>query len=115
MGLDDREQRILAEIERRFYEEDPDLADAVRNITRASSSRWRFRWAILGTVLGLVVALGTVLWNTWVALGGFVILVVSAATLIQGLRLRSGRLDLVSNGTGRSFAARFKRRPPFQR
>lgn len=114
MGLDDREQRILAEIERRFYEEDPDLADAVRNITRASASRWRFRWAIIGTAVGLIVALGTVLWNTWVALGGFVILVVSAATLIQGLRLRNGRLDEPPTGSGGTFTARFRRRPPFQ-
>lgn len=115
MGLDDREQRILAEIERRFYEEDPDLADAVRNITRAASSRWRFRLAILGTVVGLVIALGSVLWNTWVALGGFVLLVVSAATLIQSLRFRSGKLDDVSTGAARTFADRFKRRPPFER
>lgn len=115
MGLDDREQRILAEIERQFYEEDPDLADAVRNITRASSSRWRFRLAIVGTVVGLAVALGSVLWNTWVALGGFVILVVSGATLIQALRLRSGKLDLASVGSGRSFLTRMRRRPPFER
>jgi hypothetical protein len=32
MPLDDKEQEILAEIERQFYEEDPQLAHAVKNI-----------------------------------------------------------------------------------
>ena len=39
MPLSDREQKILAEIERHFYEEDPALARAVRNIDRNPRTR----------------------------------------------------------------------------
>lgn len=97
MGLDDREQRILAEIERRFYEEDPDLADAVRNITKKVTSPWRQR--ILGAAVALsILMVATYLWNVWVALGGFVLLIVSSFFFVREARGRSGRLHLV-NGT----------------
>ena len=44
MPLDDREQKILAEIERQFYEEDPELARAVDRIPEevlAADTKWR--------------------------------------------------------------------------
>lgn len=115
MGLDDREQRILAEIERQFYEEDPDLADAVRNITRRAMSPWNLRFAAIGAAIGLVVVLWTFTWNIWVALAGFAVLVVSGSTLIHGLRARAGKID--SLGSSRRnlvgklrWSRRFRRR-----
>jgi len=97
MGLDDREQRILAEIERRFYEEDPELADAVRNITKKVTSPWRQRLLALGVIVSIAMV-ATYLWNVWVALAGFVLLVVSAFFFMREVRGRSGRLRLI-NGT----------------
>ncbi|HSG78675.1 MAG TPA: DUF3040 domain-containing protein, partial [Acidimicrobiia bacterium] len=47
MPLDDREQRILEEIERQFYQEDPKLAETVRNTTLASVSTRNLKWAVL--------------------------------------------------------------------
>ena len=55
MPLDDKEQRILAEIERQFYEEDPELARAVEKIERPS--RFGVRLSLLGVIAGLVIAL----------------------------------------------------------
>ncbi len=111
MGLDDREQRILAEIERRFYEEDPDLADAVRNITRKVTSPWRQRLLALGVILSIAMV-ATYLWNVWVALAGFVLLVVSAFFFMREVRGRSGRIRLVNGpdeGESEGRARRFRR------
>ncbi len=114
MGLDDREQRILAEIERRFYEEDPDLADAVRNISRRVYSPSRSRLAALGAVVGLAILLWTFTINTWIAVAGFILLVVSASTLVQHLRARSNRTDGSGRGLGNVLGVRFRKMGPFE-
>ncbi len=86
MPLSDREQKILAEIERHFYEGDPALARAVRNIDR--NPRTGLRLPLLGAVCGLVVIGATFTSSTWLALVGFSLLVVSATYLVQALRAR---------------------------
>lgn len=91
MPLDDREQSILDEIERQFYREDPDLVEAVRRIPLAGSKR-RLRLSTLGLVLGIVIVLVTFplsTWGTWLALGGFVLMVLSATVLVQAYRGRA--------------------------
>ncbi len=110
MGLDDREQRILAEIERRFYEEDPDLADAVRNITRRVASPWRQRMLGLGVLLSAVLV-ATYLWNVWTALLGFVALVVTGFLFVREARNRSGRLMLLDPSAEAEPRQRRFRRP----
>jgi hypothetical protein len=89
MALDDHEQKILAEIERQFYEEDPELARAVRQI--AKPSRIGVRLAMLGVVAGLAIVIGFFASNTVVAFVGFALLVGSAAALVTGLRSRAWR------------------------
>jgi hypothetical protein len=93
MPLDDREQRILAEIERQFYEEDPDLAHAVRNIDR--SARFGVRLPLAGVVAGAAVVLLTFTVSTAGALAGFVLMVVSATALVHGIRSRGALPKLV--------------------
>lgn len=85
MPLDDKEQRILAEIERQFYEEDPELARAVRKIEKPS--RFGVRLSLLGAILGLVIVIAYISY-TWIAVAGFALLVASATSLVNGLRLR---------------------------
>jgi hypothetical protein len=89
MALDDHEQKILAEIERQFYEEDPELARAVREI--AKPSRIGVRLAMMGVVVGLAIVIGFFTSNTVVAFLGFGLLVGSAAALVTGLRSRAWR------------------------
>ncbi len=86
MPLDDNEQKILAEIERQFYEEDPELARAVRDISRPS--RIGTRLAILGVIAGLAIVIGFFQTRTVVAFLGFAVLVVSATVLVNGIRAR---------------------------
>ncbi|MBW3667517.1 MAG: DUF3040 domain-containing protein [Actinobacteria bacterium] len=90
MPLDDKEQRILEEIERRFYEEDPELARAVKKIERPS--RIGVRLSLLGVVAGLAIIIAYVS-VTWVAAIGFALLVASATALVNALRLRDWRSE----------------------
>jgi hypothetical protein len=89
MPLDEREQRILEEIERQFYQEDPKLAQTVRNTTLATVTARRIRWASVGLVLGLVVMLVFFTRNSFVALAGFLVMVVAAGWIVSSLRSRS--------------------------
>ncbi len=86
MPLDDHEQRILDEIERQFYEEDPDLALAVRNIDR--SGRFGVRYPLVGLIVGMIVVLASFTSSTPIAIVGFVMMVVSATALAYGIRNR---------------------------
>lgn len=88
MPLDDKEQRILEEIERQFYEEDPDLARAVRRIEKPS--RIGLKLSIVGVLAGLAIVIAYVS-VTWIAVAGFALLVASATALVNALRVRGWR------------------------
>jgi hypothetical protein len=88
MPLDDKEQRILAEIERQFYEEDPELARAVQRIERPL--RIGIKLSVLGVIAGLAIIVAYVS-ETWVAAVGFALLVASATALVNAIRLRGWR------------------------
>jgi hypothetical protein len=90
MPLDDKEQKILEEIERRFYEEDPELARAVKKIERPS--RIGVRLSVLGVIAGLAIIIAYVS-ITWVAAIGFALLVASATALVNALRLRGWQTE----------------------
>ena len=91
MPLDDREQRILDELERQLYEDDPKLADTVARTTLATQQRRWQRLAIVGFVAGLGVMLFWFTRQSIVALGGFIVMVVSAGSIAMNIRRsRSG-------------------------
>ncbi len=90
MPLDDKEQRILAEIERQFYEEDPELARAVQRIERPP--RVGIRLSLLGVIAGLAIVIAYV-GITWIAVAGFTLLVASATALVNALRIRGWRYE----------------------
>jgi hypothetical protein len=90
MPLDDREQRILEEIERQFYEDDPKLAETVRTANLASASGRHLKWAALGLLGGVALMLVFFTSQTLVALAGFVLMVLSVAWIIAIVRHRSG-------------------------
>lgn len=106
MPLDDREQRILEEIERQFYQDDPKLAESVRDARLATSSSRNLRWALVLFVAGVGLMLGFFTRQTLVALGGFAGMVVAVAWIVAILRHRAG----VSAATPESLAGRLRRR-----
>lgn len=90
MPLNEREQRILEEIERQFYQEDPKLAQTVAKTTLESvAKRWN-RLAAVGFAVGLFVMLtfftSDSLGGTLIAGGGFVIMLASAGWIAMNLR-----------------------------
>ena len=90
MPLDDREQRILEEIERQFYQDDPKLAQTVRNTTLATMTAKRVRWASVGVVGGLVVMLAFFASNMFVALAGFLVMTAATVWIVSASRSRRG-------------------------
>ncbi|MFP5330827.1 MAG: DUF3040 domain-containing protein [Acidimicrobiia bacterium] len=110
MPLDDHEQRILDEIERQFYEEDPDLALAVRNIDR--SGRFGVRLPLIGLIVGMVVLLATFTVSTPLAILGFVLMVASATALAHGIRNRiqaGTKVNAPSDASSSNWYRRFRR------
>ena len=86
MPLNEDEQRILEEIERQFYEEDPELARSVAEASLRSKFKPRRRLAIAGFVLGLVVMLASFTTSVWIAAGGFLVMLASAGWFAMSLR-----------------------------
>lgn len=117
MPLDDREQRILKEIEDRFYEEDPDLAHTVRSIERSAASPRNLYLAIAGLVVGIGLTLATFTISEYVALAGFVLMVVSGTALVQVLRRRAGKapIGLSAGGPMGNWMRKLRGRGGFRR
>ncbi len=88
MPLDEREQRILEEIEAQFYQEDPGFAQAVRDTTLESLAGGRVRWAVAGFVVGLVLMLVFFTRNIYVAFAGFLVMVGAVAWIVTAVRRR---------------------------
>jgi hypothetical protein len=86
MPLDEHEQRILEEIERQFYEEDPKLARSVAAASLKSRFRPRRRLAVAGFVVGLIVMLASFTTSVWIAVAGFVLMLASAGWLAMSIR-----------------------------
>ena len=98
MPLDDKEQKILAEIERQFLEEDPELARAVRRIERPT--RVGVRLSAVGVAAGLAIVIAYVS-TTWIAALGFALMVASATSLVHGLRAQGWVTDEVDSDAKR--------------
>ena len=106
MPLDDREQRILEEIERQFYQDDPKLAESVRDARLATASNRGLRWALLALAVGVALMVGFFTSQTLVALGGFAAMVGAMVWIVAILRRRAG----VGTASPDSLAGRLRRR-----
>lgn len=93
MPLSEDEQRILHEIERSFYENDPAFARGVKDSPTVYRHAGRnMKWAALGFVAGLVM-LVVFLTTLALALLGFAVMLVSALAFERNLR-KMGRAGL---------------------
>lgn len=91
MPLNEHEQKILDEIEKRFYEEDPTFASAVRSISPRPLLALGPRLAVVLLVVGVAMLSAAFLRSTIglvVAVTGFALMVWSATALVQHLRSR---------------------------
>jgi Flp pilus assembly protein TadB len=84
MPLNDHEQRILEEIERRLAEDDPKLVEQVGRTDLYTHLARRIRLAALGFLVGFVLVLGYLV-SPWIGAVGFVVMVLSALLLYRYL------------------------------
>ena len=86
MPLSEDEQRILSEIERRFYESDPKTAHQLSTTTLYRHAGRNCKWAAVGFVLGLVFLVATFA-SSWVfGVVGFLIMLACAFFFERNLR-----------------------------
>ncbi len=90
MPLSEDEQRILQQIEQRFYAQDPQSARRIGSTTLPRYLAGNLGWASLGFVLGLVVVLASFASSWILAIFGFAIMLASAVVFTHNLR-RMGR------------------------
>ncbi|WP_042374847.1 MULTISPECIES: DUF3040 domain-containing protein [Streptacidiphilus] len=100
MPLSDHEQRLLEQMERALYAEDPKFASALEG----SGLRTRTRRAVYASAAGFVVGVGLLmgglfLHQQWVSVGGFVLMLAGAVFGITAWR-RIPRLAVVDPRTG---------------
>jgi hypothetical protein len=111
MPLNDHEQKILEEIERRLSEEDPRLVEQVTRTDLHTHAWGRMKLAIAGFVVGsfMLLLVGV---SVWIAAAGFVAMTLSAVLAYR----YAGRLgdDTVAPGTFGRIASRVagRLRPP---
>lgn len=95
MPLSDNEQRLLEQMERALYAEDPKFASTMRGTRRRSGAGRRFAIGAIGLGVGLVVLLvGVVQQLVWVGALGFVLMLAGTAYAVSSQR-RSGPTGVV--------------------
>jgi hypothetical protein len=122
MPLSEDEQRILGEIERRFYEHDPEYAKTIETASLYRALGRNCKWAALGFIAGLVILLVSFASSVWLGAFGFAVMLVSAIVFTQNLRkmgragwqqmteqMRSHNVNDVLGDTRRRLRERFKR------
>ena len=91
MPLSEDEERILHEIEKDFYDNDPEFAREVSETTLTRHALRNIRWAVLTGALGLIgVGLGLQV-HFAVSFGAFLVVFVSAVVIERNVR-KMGRL-----------------------
>jgi len=108
MELNEHEQKILDEIERQLYEEDPKLADMVAKAVRGDATRWKVRLAVVAFLAGAVLMFASFT-SSWIVAGlGFLIMVGSAGWI--ALTVRSTRSLQAGQGTVEAWVGQFRRK-----
>lgn len=93
MPLSEHEQRLLEQIERALYEEDPKFASTVSSANLRTHARKRIRRAVVLLFLGLGILFGGVMVQSVpVGVAGFCVMVLAGYATSQYKRL-SGRAE----------------------
>lgn len=92
MPLSEHEQRLLEQIERGLYADDPRLASTVRSTNLTTHYRRRLRLAVLGLLVGVVTLLAGVIFPRVFVIGiaGFILMLLSALRGVSAIRGLTG-------------------------
>ena len=92
MPLSDHEQRLLEQMERALYQEDPKFASSLRSGRSGGIDRRKIAVGVAGVVLGLVtVVAGVAVSQPIVGIVGFVIMIAGAFWAWLGSRGTNGK------------------------
>ena len=84
--LSEDEQRILHEIERQFYEQDPDFAREVGSTSLYKHAGRNLKWSTVGFLGGLVLMWASFASSLWLGFAGFVVMLACAIIFERNLR-----------------------------
>ncbi len=98
MPLSEHEQRLLEQMERALYAEDPKLASTLRGSDLRHHQRRRIALGMLGVLVGLGLLLAGVTLGWGVGLAGFLVMLVSAWWVMGAWR--SGPAVSAASGQG---------------
>ena len=119
MPLNEHEERILQEIEQRFYAHDPESARRISSTSLPNYVARNCRWAAAGFVAGLIILVAAFASDWIVGVFGFLIMLASSVSLVHNLRKisRHGLNELKGSVKARGFneaiegwARRFRQR-----
>jgi hypothetical protein len=115
--LSEHEQRVLEQIERALYADDPKFAATVRGIDPRTLHRRRYLRAIVGLVIGIVLLpVGIAIQQSEVSIAGFALMLIAFlygaatwrhtretpdATPVPDVKLGPGRRPVTSRAAGR--------------
>lgn len=101
MPLSEHEQRLLEQMERALYAEDPKFATSLRSGAAGRSSRGRAALGVLVLVAGVTMLMAGVI-APLIPLGvaGFVIMVLGATLAYSGLRARPASAEATGAPSG---------------
>ncbi len=97
MPLSEHEQRLLEQMERALYAEDPKLASTLRGSDLRAHRRRRIVLGALGLIAGLGMLLAGVSVGWGLGLAGFLVMLASAWWIVSGWR--AGASTAASEGT----------------
>ncbi|MEY3734017.1 MAG: hypothetical protein RL347_1376 [Actinomycetota bacterium] len=87
MPLSEHEQRLLEQMERALYAEDPKFATSLRSASAGKASRGRAALGVLVLLAGVtLLMLGAILPLIAMGVAGFVVMVIGATLTYMGLR-----------------------------
>lgn len=111
--LSEHEQRLLEQMERALYAEDPKLASALRGADLRAHYRRRAFKAVVGFILGIVLLLaGVVTQVIPVSILGFVIMLAAALFAVSSWRRMPGPGETAAAGAVGGAGAGATPRPP---
>jgi hypothetical protein len=115
--LSEHEQRLLEQIERALYAEDPKFASTVSSTNLRTHARRRIAWSVIGFLLGIgALVTGVMIQTVLLAVIGFLIMFLSVVYAISQSKRLFGKPDLrVVGSTAPPKARSRKQRSSFLR
>ncbi len=103
MPLSEHEQRVLEQIERALYADDPKFAATVRGIDPRTLHRRRYLRAALGAIVGVVLLpVGIAVQQLEVSVAGFVLMLLAFLYGVSTWRQGREGVEVAETGVGRA-------------